>query len=295
MKSQNNSANGKLFIVGTPIGNLGDITVRALDALTHADAIYAEDTRVTSRLLSHYSIEKPLFRLDENVIRQKASEVVEKVRDGKTIAFCTDAGMPGVSDPGAELIRCARDGGVEVEVLPGPSAAVLAYVNSAPDNAEFYFGGFMPRKHERCIRLLESLKSLDAALIFYESPNRLCASLEAIAEVFPHRRVTVCREMTKLHEEIDSAGACELAQRYAQRQADSRVRGEIAIVVDGPHEIEAANDRLDSEAKAKLLAEKLSREGASAKDMRDEISKRYGLSRNEAYAIAMEARKEKDS
>ena len=207
---------GKLIICPTPLGNLGDMTTRALDALRAADVICAEDTRVTGKLLAALGIEgKRIERLDENVIAQRAAEITARVIAGEVIAYCTDAGMPGVSDPGLRLVRTARVAGVPVEVLPGPTAVATAYVASGCIDQSFYFGGFFPRKDAARRQLLEQLKPLQAALVFYESPNRLVGALRAITDMLPLRGVAVCRELTKLHEEVVRGPAPEVLAEFA--------------------------------------------------------------------------------
>ena len=187
------------------------MTLRSLEALRAADVVCAEDTRVTGKLLAHFDIRKPLERLDEAMIGAKAAGLMERVAAGAVVAYCSDAGMPGVSDPGLRLVAAARDAGVPVEVLPGASAAACAYVASGTVCPRFYFGGFFPRKAGEQRAALESLRALDAALVFYESPNRLVAALAAIAEVLPLRKVAVCRELTKLHEEVARGTVAEFA------------------------------------------------------------------------------------
>ena len=183
------STSGKLVIVPTPIGNLGDMTLRSLEALREADVVCAEDTRVTGKLLAHFGIEKRLARLDEAMIGSRAAGVVERVAAGEVVAYCSDAGMPGVSDPGLRLVAAAREAGVAVEVLPGASAAACAYVASGTVCPRFYFGGFFPRKATEQRTVLAELSGLDAALVFYESPNRLVAEGLRTKEVA--KRLTV--------------------------------------------------------------------------------------------------------
>ena len=245
MESAN--ASGKLVIVPTPIGNLGDMTLRSLEALREADVVCAEDTRVTGKLLAHFGIEKRLVRLDEAMIGSRAAGVVERVAAGEVVAYCSDAGMPGVSDPGLRLVAAAREAGVAVEVLPGASAAACAYVASGTVCPRFYFGGFFPRKAAEQRFVLEELRGLDTALVFYESPNRLVAALSTIAEVLPWRAVAVCRELTKLHEEVARGTAAELCERFAARAEEpGGIRGEIALVIDAPGEAEDGRRRRGS-------------------------------------------------
>lgn len=222
---------GLLSVVGTPIGNLGDLTPRAAEAFRAADLVCCEDTRVTSKLLAHLAISRPLMRCDENTIAARAPELVERMRAGGRIAFASDAGMPGVSDPGQVLVDAARAADVPVEVLPGPSACVTALVASGIACNRFFFEGFLPRRHGERVRRLVELAPIPGALIFYESPHRVVASLAALAEVLPARTVAVCRELTKLHEEVLRGTAAELGGALAARP---EVKGEIALVVAPP-------------------------------------------------------------
>ncbi|MBQ9955093.1 MAG: 16S rRNA (cytidine(1402)-2'-O)-methyltransferase [Eggerthellaceae bacterium] len=264
---------------------------RALEALRSADVVCAEDTRVTGKLLAAFGIEKRLERLDEGLIGARAEGITERVLAGEVIAYCSDAGMPGVSDPGLRLVAAAREAGATVEVLPGPTAAATAYVASGSPNPCFYFGGFFPRKAGEQRVLLESLKALDAALIFYESPNRLVAALRAIEEALPLRTVTVCRELTKLHEEVARGSAAELAAFFEERVQAGGIKGEIVIVVDGPSAAEEAAGKADSAASAADLAAKLAAEGLRTKDIAKRLAVECGISRNEAYDLAMAATK----
>ena len=279
---------GKLIIVPTPLGNLGDMTLRALDALRTADVVCAEDTRVTGKLLAALGIEgKRLERLDENVIGQRAAEIVSRVQQGEAIAYCSDAGMPGVSDPGLRLVSAARDAGAAVEVLPGPTAVATAYVASGTPAAAFYFGGFFPRKDKARTETLEQLRSLDAALVFYESPNRIADALGAVARVFPLRQVAVCRELTKLHEEVVRGMSPEVAAEFAAREAAGGVKGEIVLVIDAPPAEENAGQAADSRVRAEKRARELREAGIQAKEIRAALMEEFGLSRNDAYALAL--------
>lgn len=276
---------GKLIICPTPIGNLGDMPSRALEALRSADRIYAEDTRVTLKLLGALGVEgKTVERLDENVIVERADGVVDRAAAGELIAYCSDAGMPGVSDPGMRLVRVARAAGVPVEVLPGPTAAATAYVASGTEATSFYFGGFFPRKDGQRRSLLEGLIALDAALIFYESPNRLVSSLETIADVLPLREVSVCRELTKLHEEVFRGPAPDVAKEFASRES---VKGEIVIVIDPPSSAEDACAAADVREQAIERAEQLAAAGERAKTIARTLAAEFDIPRNEAYSLSL--------
>lgn len=282
---------GRLIICPTPIGNLGDMPTRAVEALRSADVVCAEDTRVTGKLLAAFGVEKRLERLDEAMIGSKAEVIMERVMAGEVIAYCSDAGMPGVSDPGLRLVAIAREMGATVEVLPGPTAAATAYVASGSSNPCFYFGGFFPRKAGEQRSLLDNLKPLDAALIFYESPNRIVAALAAVAEVLPLRRVTVCRELTKLHEEVACGTAAELHEFFAQRAEESGIKGEIVLVIDGASDEETRADQADSAQAAVVRAAELTAEGLRTKEVAKRLVAEFGIPRNDAYDIAMEAGK----
>ena len=222
---------GGLTLVGTPIGNLGDLSPRAADALRAADVVCAEDTRVTGRLLAAFGIEARLERCDENVIARRAPQLVERMLGGERVAFVSDAGMPAVADPGARLADACLDAGVAVDVVPGPSAVTCAVAAAGFACEAFYFGGFLPRRDAERDRLLGELAHLPAVLAFYESPHRAAASLAAIARAFPERRAALCRELTKLHQEVLRAPAPELAGLVAGR---GDLKGECVLLVDAP-------------------------------------------------------------
>lgn len=262
------------------------MTARALDALRNADVVCCEDTRVTGKLLAALGIEgKRLERLDEATLTHAAARFVQRAADGEVIAYCSDAGMPGVSDPGQRLIDAAYDAQVHVEVLPGGTAVATAYVASGFTAPSFYFGGFFPRKAGDQKRALEQVRTLDAVLIFYESPLRVVSALQAVAQAMPHRRVAVCRELTKLHEEVLRGPVAEVLAELQSREA---VKGEIALVIDAPNEEERADDAGAAAAQAKARAAELASEGTlSNKDIVKQLRNEFGLSRNEAYELVL--------
>lgn len=281
---------GKLYIIPTPIGNLDDITVHAIDVLGSSDIIFAEDTRVTSKLLMLLGIKKNVQRLDDNLIKRRSGRLIDEVKSGKVVSYCTDAGMPSVSDPGSFLIDLAYKNGISVDVLPGPSAAITAYVASGASNPNFYFGGFFPRRSQEKTGMLEGLKDLDSALIFFESPKRLLGSLESISEIFPSRMVSVCRELTKVHQEVYRGNPEEVLQHYSESESVGPIRGEIVIVIDGPSRSEKESDAKISASKAGELIERLINDGFSVKDASRMATERFGIMKNEAYSIAIEAK-----
>ena len=288
---------GCLYMVGTPIGNLGDMSPRVAEAFRAADAICCEDTRVTSKLLAHLGISKTLIRCDENVIVQRAPELVDRLLAGETLAFASDAGMPSVSDPGQVLVDAARDAGVEVQVIPGPSACVTALVASGISCEHFFFEGFLPRKHGERVRRLSELACIPGALLFYESPHRAAASLQAIAKVFPKRRVALCRELTKLHEEVLRDKAPALLETVLAR---GEMRGEMVIVVAPPDSDEMTGIAVQVAApdQQELLAEDIAcaleaEEPASAIAKR--LSQKYSLRKREVYARVLVMQEERDA
>ncbi len=279
---------GKLVICPTPIGNLGDMTPRALEALRTADDVCAEDTRVTGKLLAAFNVSARLVRLDEAMLSAKAARVIEDVLAGKTVAYCSDAGMPGVSDPGLRLVRAAHEAGATVEVLPGASALTCAYVASGFDCPRLYFGGFFPRKSTERISVLEQLKSLDAVLVFYESPKRIASALAVVAEVFPLREVAVCRELTKLHEEVVRGAAPQVAAEFDERSRADAIKGEIVLVIAPASAEEDARAAEDAQRSAADRAAELRAQGEySAKDIATTLRREFGISRNEAYSLAV--------
>ncbi|MDH4138966.1 MAG: 16S rRNA (cytidine(1402)-2'-O)-methyltransferase [Coriobacteriia bacterium] len=282
------SAEGRLLVCATPIGNLGDVTLRVLDALREADAVAAEDTRVTRKLLSRYDIHTPLERYDDNTAAERTPRLVARVAAGETIALVSDAGTPGISDPGAALIRACLDSGLDVEVLPGASAIIAALVASGLPTHAFYFGGFLPRKSAQRKRLLEGLASLDATLLFYESARRVVATLEDVAETLPGRFVAVARELTKMHEEVVRGPVAEVAKAFSERE----VKGEVVLAI-GPSlagevtepDVEAIAERIDA----------LVVGGSSMKDAVRQVASDTGLPRNLVYDIAHERRTDRPS
>ena len=223
---------GTLSVVATPIGNLGDITLRALETLKQADAIACEDTRVTSKLLARYDIKKPLVIYHARSGRLAATRVLALLAEGKRVALVTDAGTPGISDPGQELVALVQErfnGEVRIEALPGPSALAAALSIASLPAAAFVFLGFLPNKKGRQT-LFKEIAAEKRAVVFYESPHRIVKTLTALAELLPaERRVAVCRELTKIHEEVVTGSAAEVLARFTERP--DAVRGEFVVIV----------------------------------------------------------------
>lgn len=214
---------GKLSILATPIGNLEDITLRALRALRECDAIFCEDTRVTAKLLAHYGFRKPLYRCDERMELRAAERVIAMLGEGKHVVLVSDAGTPGISDPGARLVARAREAGAHTEAIPGPSALTAALSIAGIHASEFLFLGFLPHKKGRQTALQRIVAS-DIPVVLFESPYRILALLQALKD----SRVIVVRELTKIHEEVTEGSGAEVAASLKKRGA---VRGEFVVIV----------------------------------------------------------------
>jgi 16S rRNA (cytidine1402-2'-O)-methyltransferase len=265
-------AAGRLLVCPTPIGNLQDVTLRVLDALREADAIACEDTRHTRVLLARHSIATPLVSLHEHNERARTIELLARAVAGETIALVSDAGTPLVSDPGFALVQaCVRDG-VGVDVLPGPSAVTTALVASALPAERWLFVGFLPRKRGE---LIELLARAEQTLVAFESPRRLLATLHALAELDPRRPAAVCRELTKLHEEVRRGAAASLAEHYTLQAP----RGEIVLVVGSAEQARAATARADALAALRELVAA----GARARPAARAVAQLAGVGANELY------------
>jgi 16S rRNA (cytidine1402-2'-O)-methyltransferase len=218
-----------LFVIGSPIGHLGDITFRAIEKLREADLVACEDTRHSAILLTHYQIRKPLISIHEHNEAQRTAELLPKLLGGAKVALLTDAGMPGVSDPGLRLIRACRQSGVPITVVPGPSAVLTALVGSSLPTEPFYFVGFLPSKSGQRRRELETALERACTSVYFESPHRLTRSLEILSASAPDRLVCVAREMTKKFEEFYQGTARDVFEHYQS----ATIRGEITLLI-GP-------------------------------------------------------------
>jgi 16S rRNA (cytidine1402-2'-O)-methyltransferase len=273
---------GLLQIVGTPIGNLEDMSPRAVRALREAEVIAAEDTRAVERLCAHFGIVRPrIVSCFEGNEAQRSGELVERLREGARVVYVSEAGMPGVSDPGERLVAAAAAHGIRVEVVPGPSAALAALVASGLPSARFTFVGFPPRDAGPRRELLGSLRGEAATLIFFEAPGRTGETLADLKEAFGgERRAAVCRELTKLHEETVRGPLAELAERYASEPP----RGEVTLVVAGASKEEiAASAHIDVEAeiRAQLQA------GDSPKEIAARLALATGKPKRQLYQLAL--------
>lgn len=219
---------GKLFVVPTPIGNLQDITLRALEVLKHVDVIAVEDTRHTGKLLAHYEIKKPMLSYQEHNETQRIPQIMQKLIEGQNVALVSDAGTPTLSDPGFKLIRQAVSQSVEVDVLPGASSIVVGIVGSGLPTDKFYFGGFLPRTPSKRQKTLSELLSLKATLVFFESPHRVSAMLADAYQVMGNRQVVVARELTKLHQSYWRGSLEEIESS----QGIKKIKGEVVVIID---------------------------------------------------------------
>ncbi len=267
-----------LYVVSTPIGNLGDMTVRALETLASADIIACEDTRVTGKLLKHFGIATRMSAYHEHNADKAGPVLLDMLRGGKRVALVSDAGTPLVSDPGYRLVETARAEGLPVFPIPGPSAPIAALVASGMPSDTFLFDGFLPAKTTKRRARLKALKAVAATLIFFESPNRLGECLaDMAAELGDDRRVAMCRELTKLHEEIRRGTAAELAEAYR----DVKTKGEIVLVVAPPDEDDDGALDTDALLTELLATTSVSRAAAEAADL-------TGLPRRDLYRRALE-------
>ena len=272
-----------LHIVATPIGNMRDITLRALDVLREADLIACEDTRVFAKLASHYGIAAPTVAYSDATQDAAEPKIVRALAAGKRVALVSDAGMPLISDPGYRLVRAALAGDHVVTSAPGASAVPMALALSGLPTDRFFFGGFLPAKESERRRAIASAAAVPATLVFFEAPHRLAASLVDLADLLGSRPAAIARELTKLFEEVRRGPLTELAQHYALHPD---VKGEIVLVIGPPGETEApAAERLDE-------ALRLAMAGASVKDAAAEVAARYGLRRRDVYARALELKRE---
>ncbi len=272
-----------LHIVATPIGNLRDITLRALDVLHAADLIACEDTRVFAKLASHYGIAAPTVAYSDATQDIAEPRIVRALAAGKRVALVSDAGMPLISDPGYRLVRAALAGDHLVTAAPGASAVPMALALSGLPTDRFFFGGFLPAKESERRRAIAAAAAVPGTLVFFEAPHRLPASLATLAELLGPRPAAIARELTKLFEEVRRAPLTELAGHYA---GHPDVKGEIVIVIGPPGEAEApAAEALDGALRTAMA-------GASVKDAASEVAARFGLKRRDVYARALELKRE---
>jgi 16S rRNA (cytidine1402-2'-O)-methyltransferase len=279
---------GTLYLVATPIGNLADISERALQTLRAVDLIACEDTRHTGKLLNHFGISKKLVSYHEHNENVRAEELVKLLEQGKSVAVVSDAGTPAICDPALIIVRKAHEIGATVTAIPGAVAFVNALIVSGLPTDSIFFGGFLPSKKTDRRKRLEEVKTIPATLIFYETPHRIAKSLVDCLEILGNRKTAVAREITKLHEEILIGNLEELAEKFSQ----TIVRGEIVLVFDR-QEIQASKFKIqDPKSIVERVAE-LEKEGIERKLALKKAAKEFGLARSEAYRILQSEKREK--
>ncbi len=268
---------GKLYVVGTPIGNLGDLSPRAAETLQKVDLIAAEDTRVSVKLLNHLGLKKPMISYHEHNKASRHEEICERIAAGETVAIVTDAGMPAISDPGEDLVRVCRERGLEVESVPGPSALITALAISGMPSQRFCFEGFLSVDKNRRREHLAKIKTDDRTLIFYEAPHKLANTLNDMLTSFGDREIALVKELTKLHEACERTTLSEAAEKYA----DGSAKGEYVLIVAGANE-EAKPDGYTLEEAVKMAKEFISN-GMSPTAAAKNAANATGLRRNEIY------------
>lgn len=275
---------GTLYLVATPIGNLADITHRALQVLKDVDLIACEDTRHTHKLLHHYGIETKTISYHEHNEQQRAAELIDLIKQGSDIAVVSDAGTPSISDPGFRLVRAAIENEVAVVPVPGPSALITALIAAGLPTDEFFFAGFLPARSNARRARLDELQSVPGTLIFYEAPHRLAATLKDAHEILGERDAVVARELTKLHEEIRRGRLSELATHYANEE---NPRGEIVVLMDR----NVIGTVQEMPASIAALVDQFERDGMDHRAALKKAARELGLSRAEAYRKLMAERK----
>lgn len=272
---------GLLYVCPTPIGNLEDITLRTLKVLEEVDLIAAEDTRHTLKLLNHYNIKKPLISYHEHNKKSKGEVLLKKLMEGVKIALVTDAGMPGISDPGEDIIRLCIKEGVDIIALPGPTASILALVVSGLPTGKFVFEGFLPSKKKDRIIELERLKKEERTIILYEAPHRVETLLQDMLAVLGNRNISISRELTKIHEETFRGTILEAIDKFK----DSKPKGEFVIVLEGGKVLE---DELYKDISLKEHIKKYLEEGLSKKDAVRRVADERKVPKNEVYKESLD-------
>jgi len=268
---------GTLYLVGTPIGNLGDMSPRALEILKAADLVAAEDTRHTLELLNHFEIKNKLVRYDEHTKQAQGEFLLAELQGGKNVALVSDAGLPGIADPGADLAEKCIPLGITVVPVPGPNAALTALIASGLPTQPFYFAGFLPKTKKNRREEIEKLAGIPATLIFYEAPHRVKEVVEELAKTFAERRCCLARELTKVHEEFWRGTVAEALEHL---QLQEQIRGEFVVLIEPPKNVEKiAQSRDFLLENAGFLIEN----GYSVKDAATEIAVKYKVSKRELY------------
>ena len=283
---------GMLYLCATPIGNLEDITVRVLRVLKEVDLIAAEDTRNSIKLLNHFEIHTPMTSYHEFNKYDKAKVLVEKMLTGMDVALITDAGTPGISDPGEELVRQAYDAGLSVTSLPGAAACVTALTLSGLSTRRFAFEAFLPTEKKERAAILESLKRESRTIVLYEAPHRLVRTLEELADVLGNRAVSVCKELTKRHETVRRFHLEEAAASYQEQEP----KGEYVLVIEGKS-LEEQREECQAEKRKLPLTEQMEQylaQGFSKKEAMKAVAAERGISRRDVYQMLLELESQED-
>ena len=275
---------GKLFLCGTPIGNLDDITYRVLETLKKVDVIYAEDTRHSLRLLNHFQISKPLYSYHEHNADQAGKDILDKVAKGEQIALVTDAGMPGISDPGEALVKLFIENEIAFEIIPGVTAFTTALVGSGMNTSRFVFEGFLSRDKKQKKALLEKIKKETRTIIFYESPHRLKDTLKAILEILGDRNLVLARELTKKYEEFHRGTVQSIYTYYLENE----IRGEIVLIIEGYEENELDKIVYDPSESVKEHVERLMLFGMDKKEAMREVAGERHMKKSEVYSLLLD-------
>ena len=270
---------GKLYIVGTPIGNLSDITLRAIDTLKDVDVILAEDTRQTLKLLNHLNIEKHLISYHRHNEDDKITKIIEFLDMGKNLALVSDAGMPVISDPGQNLVKYLVENNYEIEVIPGVTALATAIVGSGLDSTRFTFEGFLSVNKKQRKKRLEELKFEERTMIFYEAPHKILATLKDMYEYFGNRNICVARELTKIHEEYIHT---TIKDKIKDIEENS-IRGEIVLIVEGINKESVEKEESKAEKDLKELVSIYIKQGMDKKDAIKKVAKENNISKNNLY------------
>lgn len=277
---------GKLYLVPTPIGNLKDITLRALEVLQNVDIIAAEDTRQSLKLLNHFNIKKTLISYHRHNEQGKSVNLIDQIKEGKNIAIISDAGTPGISDPGSVIVQKCIEQNIKFEVLPGATAITTALVYSGLDTTKFIFRGFLPRENKERKPIIDDLLNRSETLIFYEAPHRLLSTLEFLYENIGNRKISMCRELTKMYEEIIRMTLEEAIVYYKEKAP----RGEYVLVIEGKSKEDIEKDE---RAKWDTLTieehiQKYMEEGIIKKDAMKKVAKDRGMAKSEIYKHSLD-------
>lgn len=273
---------GTLYVVGTPIGNLGDMSPRAIEILSTVDFIAAEDTRVSLKLLNRFDIKKPMISYHEHNIRQKGEEICKRLMNGESAAIVTDAGMPCISDPGQDLVALCAEYGIEVTVIPGPTAAMSALAVSGLSTKRFSFEGFLTVRKSGRYELLEKIKNDDRTLIFYEAPHKLKDTLSDMFKILGNRKIAIVREMTKIYEHTIRTTLEEAIEYYQENNP----RGEYVLVVEGAQE--KCEEEQISKEQAVLMVITLYNQGTPMSQAAKDVARQTGFKKGELYKTALE-------